>query len=76
MLHYIKGILTMRIEGGVVVEAGGLGYEVFVPDNSAVYLAQEGESVTLYLYMAVREDDVSLRRLFPSARGLRFSSSS
>lgn len=60
MLHYIKGILTMRIEGGVVVEAGGLGYEVFVPDNSAVYLAQEGESVTLYLYMAVREDDVSL----------------
>lgn len=60
MLHYIKGFLTMRIEGGVVVEAGGLGYEVFVPDNSAVYLAQEGESVTLYLYMAVREDDVSL----------------
>ena len=60
MLHYIKGILTMRIEGGVVVEAGGLGYEVFVPDNSVVYLAQEGESVTLYLYMAVREDDVSL----------------
>ena len=60
MLHYIKGILTMRIEGGVDVEAGGLGYEVFVPDNSAVYLAQEGESVTLYLYMAVREDDVSL----------------
>lgn len=31
-----------------------------VPDNSAVYLAQEGEAVTLYLYMAVREDDVSL----------------
>ena len=60
MLHYIKGKFTMRIEGGVVVEAGGLGYEVAVPDNSAVYLAQEGEAVTLYLYMAVREDDVSL----------------
>ena len=50
MLHYIKGKFTMRIEGGVVVEAGGLGYEVAVPDNSAVYLAQEGEAVTLYLY--------------------------
>ena len=60
MLHYIKGKFTMRIEGGVAVEAGGLGYEVAVPDNSAVYLAQEGEAVTLYLYMAVREDDVSL----------------
>lgn len=71
MLHYIKGILTMRIEGGVVVEAGGLGYEVFVPDNSAVYLAQEGESVTLYLYMAVREDDVSLYG-FSEREGLTF----
>lgn len=60
MLHYIKGKLAMRIEGGVVVENAGLGYEVFVPDNSAVYLAQEGEDITLYLYMAVREDDISL----------------
>ncbi len=60
MLHYIKGKLAMRIEGGVVVENAGLGYEVFVPDNSAVYLAQEGEDITLYLYMAVREDDMSL----------------
>jgi len=45
MLHYIKGKLAMRIEGGVVVENAGLGYEVFVPDNSAVYLAQEGEDI-------------------------------
>ena len=34
MLHYIKGKFTMRIEGGGVVEAGGLGYEVAVPDNT------------------------------------------
>ncbi len=60
MLHYIKGKLAMKIEGGVVVEAGGLGYEINVPDNSAVYLLQEGETVTLYLSMTVREDDISL----------------
>ncbi|MFV0518278.1 MAG: OB-fold domain-containing protein, partial [Aminipila sp.] len=42
MLHYIKGTLAMQFAGGVVVETGGLGYEVYVPDNSSVYLAKEG----------------------------------
>ena len=60
MLHYIKGTMAMRIEGGVVVETGGIGYEIYVPDNSAVYLLHEGDPVTLYLSMTVREDDVSL----------------
>ena len=60
MLHYIKGKLALKIDGGVVVENGGIGYEINVPDNSSVYLASEGENVTLYLSMIVREDDVSL----------------
>ena len=60
MLHYIKGKLIMRIEGGVVVETGGIGFEINVPDNSAVYLAGEGDTVTLFLNMIVREDDMSL----------------
>ena len=60
MLHYIKGTMVMRIEGGVVVENGGIGYEIYVPDNSAVYLLHEGDPATLYLSMIVREDDVSL----------------
>lgn len=60
MLHYIKGKLALKIDGGVVVETSGIGYEINVPDNSSVYLASEGEDVTLYLSMIVREDDVSL----------------
>ena len=60
MLHYIKGILTMKLASEIVVEAGGLGYEITVPANSAVYLAHEGEEVTVYTAMMVREDDVSL----------------
>ena len=47
MLHYIKGKLALKIDGGVVVETGGIGYEITVPDNSSVYLASEGENVTL-----------------------------
>ncbi len=60
MLHYIKGTLAMKMASEIVVEAGGLGYEITVPANSSVYLAHEGEDVTVYTAMMVREDDVSL----------------
>lgn len=60
MLHYIKGTLAMKLENGVVVEAGGLGYELSVPANSSIYLAAEGEEVTVFTAMIVREDDISL----------------
>ncbi|MFV0516396.1 MAG: Holliday junction branch migration protein RuvA, partial [Aminipila sp.] len=58
--HYIKGTLAMQFAGGVVVETGGLGYEVYVPDNSSVYLAKEGQQVMLFTAMIVREDDISI----------------
>lgn len=60
MFHYIKGNITMKFEAGVVIEANGIGYEVFVPDNSSVYLADSKEIVLLYTAMIVREDDVSI----------------
>lgn len=60
MLHYIKGTLAIKLEAGIVVEAGGLGYEISVPANSSVYLAKEGEEITVYTAMMVREDDISL----------------
>lgn len=60
MLHFIKGILAMHFTGGVVIETGGLGYEVYVPDNSSVYLAKEGQQVMVFTAMIVREDDISI----------------
>ncbi len=60
MFHYIKGKVTMKFEGGIVVEAGGIGYEVFVPDNSPVYLTAYNEEILVYTNMIFREDDVSI----------------
>jgi Holliday junction DNA helicase RuvA len=60
MFHYIKGQLTMKFDGGVVIEAAGIGYEIFVPDNSPAYLAKDGDLLMLYTAMIVREDDVSV----------------
>lgn len=60
MFHYIKGKVAMKYEGGVVVDVGGIGYEIAVPDNSSVYLKESGEDVLLYTVMVVREDDINL----------------
>jgi len=60
MFHYIKGPLTTKFDGGVVIEASGVGFEIFTPGNSPAYLAREGDVLTLYTAMIVREDDVSV----------------
>ena len=60
MFHYIKGNITMKFDGGIVIETNGIGYEVYVPENSSVYLADSNETVLLYTAMIFREDDVSI----------------
>lgn len=60
MFQYLKGTITMRFEGGVVLETGGVGFQVFVPDNSPLYREIGNTAVTIYTTMIVREDDMSL----------------
>lgn len=60
MIHYIRGILAMKTETGVVIEAGGIGYEITVPLNSNLYLKNEGDDVCCYIHMSVREDEIRL----------------
>jgi len=60
MIHHIRGTVEGTIDGGIVVEANGIGYEVFVPDNSPLYLKKSGEEVKVLTAMIVKEDDVKL----------------
>ncbi|MDR3294818.1 MAG: Holliday junction branch migration protein RuvA [Clostridiales Family XIII bacterium] len=60
MIYSIKGEISAKLDGKIVLEAGGIGYEVSVPDNSPAYRRAEGEQTLLYTAMIVREDDVSL----------------
>lgn len=60
MFHYIKGKVTMKFDGGIVLETNGIGYEVYVPENSALYLANSNENVLVYTAVIFREDDVSI----------------
>lgn len=60
MLHFIKGRIAEVLPGLAVLENGGIGYELHIPDNSAAYLAKPGDEIRFYTAMIVREDDISL----------------
>lgn len=57
MLNYIKGEITIVTASFIVIESGGLGYEVRVPNP---FRFNVGSVITLYTRLIVREDDVSL----------------
>ena len=45
MIRYVKGVYSMNVNGGIVVEIqSGLGLEIFLPVNSPIYRYGEGES--------------------------------
>ena len=63
MFYYISGKLAMLDLTYAVVDAGGVGYRLTITQNTYSSLphgANRTEQVTLYTYMAVREDGVEL----------------
>ena len=60
MYSYIRGILTDMEEDLVVVEAGGIGYNIYTTGQTFDYLPSIGEEVKLYTYLNVREDALML----------------
>lgn len=60
MYAYIKGTLEEVAEDAVVVEAGGIGYNIKVSTATAEILPGVGNEVKIYTYTLVREDAFSL----------------
>lgn len=60
MIAYIKGELTGVYENSIIVETGGIGYNIFVPLGILDELPQTGNIVKLFTYMQVKEDGISL----------------
>ena len=60
MISYIRGTLAEKNEDSAVVEAHGVGYQIFVPVPVLSELPPLGESVKIYTYFSVREDGMSL----------------
>ena len=60
MFAYIKGTLEMKMTGYIVIDVGGLGYKVFMSDLAIEKIGKIGETVKVYTYYRVREDDISI----------------
>lgn len=59
MYEYIKGILTYVSPAYVVVENQGMGYQIHSA-NPYRFSTKMNEEVLIYVYQAVREDDITL----------------
>ena len=61
MIKYIKGYYAMTFAGGIVIETpSGIGFEINIPAGSPLYKYGEGEEITVFTAMIVKEDDISL----------------
>ena len=60
MFAYIKGSLEMKFKNYVVIDVGGLGYKIFMAENTINSIGEIGEIVKVFTYYRVREDDVSI----------------
>ncbi|QDX82421.1 Holliday junction branch migration protein RuvA [Denitratisoma sp. DHT3] len=56
MIGRLAGLLLEKNPPMVVVDVGGLGYEVDVPMSTFYNLPNAGERVALYTHLAIRED--------------------
>lgn len=65
MIAYLSGRVLNLAPGSVVVEAGGVGYEVHLPLSALVRL-QGQETVGLFVHTYLRQDQLTLYG-FPSA---------
>lgn len=55
MFAYIKGTLAFSSSTWAVIEAGGVGYKIFIPASTASRLPQMGSEILLHTSFIVRE---------------------
>ncbi len=61
MIRYIKGEYLYYDKGAIVVEtSGGIGFRIHVSDTSPLLTAREGDTISVYTYLQVKEDGMSL----------------
>lgn len=56
MIAYVDGIIEDIAEDNVVIDVGGMGYNVKISADTAVRLPGIGEHTRIYTYTCVRED--------------------
>lgn len=60
MIAFLAGKLIEKSANSVIVDVGGVGYEVAIPLSTFYEIGEEGETVELRVYTNVREDAIQL----------------
>jgi len=60
LIASLKGIVSSKKPDGVIVEVGGIGYQVSVPLCSLCNIPDQGGEIFLNIYTHVREDALQL----------------
>ena len=60
MIHCLRGKLIAKFPTFVIVEVGGLGYRIDCPLSNYDVLPPEGDTVSFYTHLHLRDDGISL----------------
>jgi Holliday junction DNA helicase RuvA len=60
MIGHLRGTILEKTPNRVVVDAGGVGYEVLIPISTYTALPNEGAAAALRIFTHVREDTLAL----------------
>jgi Holliday junction DNA helicase RuvA len=64
MIASLNGILTEKFPESIVLDVGGVGYEVFIPLSTYYQLPELKQTVCLHIHTHVREDTLQLYGFF------------
>jgi Holliday junction DNA helicase RuvA len=67
MIGRLKGMLVYKAPPALMVDVGGVGYELSAPMSTFYDLPEVGREVTLFTHYAVKEDGVALYGFFTEA---------
>jgi Holliday junction DNA helicase RuvA len=60
MIARLTGKLAVKNPGEVVLDVGGVGYQVFIPLSTFYELPERGEVLSLQIYTLVRDETIEL----------------
>lgn len=60
MIRHLRGEYLYYESGAMIIDAGGIGFRVNISDTSSLLTAREGEEVSVYTYLQVKEDGMAL----------------
>ena len=60
MIGHLRGKVADKNPEGVLIDVGGVGYDVFLPLSTLAGLPQKGDDVSLHIHTHVREDMLKL----------------